>query len=102
MPGREATVIACVLVLIWAPTVPVPARAVAAVSAIASGSLFVYLTHFAVYPHVMPLSSALAVVASLVVGLAYWKLWTQLGGLATRARSGLRSARTRLAPPRGA
>jgi hypothetical protein len=75
MPGREATVIAGVLLLIWVPTVPIPAWSVDAVSAIASASLFVYLTHFAVYPHVMPVSSGLAVGASLVVGLAYWKAW---------------------------
>ncbi|WP_457256562.1 AMP-binding protein [Pedococcus sp. P5_B7] len=75
MSGRAATIIAGVLLLIWVPTLPVPARAVGAVSAVASASLFVYLTHFVVYPHVMHVSSGLAVLASLAVGLAYWKAW---------------------------
>jgi hypothetical protein len=78
----------------------VPGWAVGAVSAVASASLFVYLTHFVVYPHVMHVSSGLAVLASLVVGLAYWKAWTQLGVLATRARVSLRAARTRLVSAR--
>ncbi|KRF23574.1 AMP-binding protein [Phycicoccus sp. Soil803] len=84
MPGRAATITAGVLVLIWVPTLPVPARAVGAVSAVASASLFVYLTHFVVYPHVMPVNSGLAVVASLVVGLAYWKAWGWTSTVASR------------------
>jgi hypothetical protein len=76
MPGRAATIIAGVLLLIWVPTLPVPARLVGSLSAIASASLFTYLTHFAVYPHVMHVSSGLAVAASLAVGLGYWKAWS--------------------------
>jgi acyl-CoA synthetase (AMP-forming)/AMP-acid ligase II len=101
MPGREATIIAGVLVLVWVPTLPVPARAVGALSAVASASLFVYVTHFVVYPHVMPVSSGLAVLASLAVGLAYWRAWGWVCGVTSRlvravgarGREGTRSGR---------
>lgn len=85
MPGREATVVAGVLLLVWLPAVPVPAWSVKGLSAVASASLFVYLTHFVVYPHVMPVNSGLAVVASLVVGLAYWKAWGWASSVCTAA-----------------
>ena len=84
MPGREATIIAGILLLIWVPTLPVPARAARAVSAVATASLFTYLTHFVVYPHVMGVNSGLAVLASLAVGLAYWQAWTRVEAVARR------------------
>ena len=90
MPGRELTIIAGVLLLIWVPSLPVPAFTARAVSAVATASLFTYLTHFAVYPHVMSVSSGLAVVASLAVGLAYWQVWTRAGRVAKAARARLR------------
>ena len=82
MPGRELTIIAGVLLLIWVPTLPVPARAARALSMVATASLFTYLTHFVVYPHVMDVNSGLAVLASLGVGLAYWQLWSRTGAAA--------------------
>jgi acyl-CoA synthetase (AMP-forming)/AMP-acid ligase II/acyl carrier protein len=88
MPEREAVIIAGLLALIWVPTIAVPAWVGRAASVVAAASLFVYLTHFAVYPHVMALNSGLAVLASLVVGVAYWQAWTRLerwaGGSAAR------------------
>ena len=61
-------------------------------SAVATASLFTYLTHFVVYPHVMEVNSGLAVVASLAVGLAYWQVWTRVEALARKAWARLRSA----------
>jgi acyl-CoA synthetase (AMP-forming)/AMP-acid ligase II len=90
MPGRELTIIGGVLLLIWVPTLPVPARAARALSIVATASLFTYLTHFVVYPHVMDLSSGLAVLASLAVGLAYWHVWTRTGAVTRTLWSRLR------------
>jgi acyl-CoA synthetase (AMP-forming)/AMP-acid ligase II len=97
MPGREATIIAGVLLLIWVPTLPVPARTVGALSAVASASLFIYLTHFAVYPHIMAVHSGLAVLASVAVGLGYWRVWGCASTAVSRvARTGTRSVVSRL------
>jgi non-ribosomal peptide synthetase component E (peptide arylation enzyme) len=78
MPGRELTVIAGVLALVWVPTVRLPRWVAFAASQVAAASLFVYLTHFVVYPHLMATSSLLAMAASLAVGIAYCHAWNRV------------------------
>jgi acyl-CoA synthetase (AMP-forming)/AMP-acid ligase II len=73
---RMYVLVAGVLLLVWCRTLPVPGWSVRPVSALAAASLYIYLTHFQVYPlFAVP---AVGVAASLVVGLAYWRLWTVL------------------------
>jgi acyl-coenzyme A synthetase/AMP-(fatty) acid ligase len=70
-PRRDAIVIAGVAVLVWVSRVP-SVRAVNRVAAVvARSSLYIYLTHWLVYPRLYHDSPLLAVVASLVVGIAY-------------------------------
>ncbi|KQZ88139.1 hypothetical protein ASD62_01190 [Phycicoccus sp. Root563] len=78
MPMREVTIIVGLLVLVWVPTVVLPAFLGRAAAVVASASLFVYLTHFVVYPHIMGTSSVLAMAASVAVGVAYWQLWLRV------------------------
>jgi acyl-CoA synthetase (AMP-forming)/AMP-acid ligase II len=78
MPTREATIILGLLALVWLPTLTLPSWLARAASVVASASLFVYLTHFVVYPHLMAISSPLAMAASLALGVAYRQLWTRL------------------------
>jgi len=73
-PVREAVIAAGLLVLIWVPTVPWPRVLVGAVGQVATASLYVYLTHWQVYPHLehrWPLGGLLA---SMLVGIAVWRL----------------------------
>ena len=84
MPMRAATVVLGLLVLIWVPTVALPAWVGRAASLVAGASLFVYLTHFVVYPHLMATSSVLAMAASVAVGIAYWQLWLRVESTAGR------------------
>ena len=73
-PVREALVVAGIALLVHVPTLRVPSRLVAPISVTASASLFVYLTHWQVYPHledVLPLGATLA---SFAVGIAAWWL----------------------------
>jgi hypothetical protein len=88
MPGREVTIIVGLLALIWFPTARVPRWVGRAASQIATASLFVYLTHFVVYPRIMGYSSVLAMACCLVVGIAYCRLWT---GLEAAVRRGFRT-----------
>ncbi|MEQ6901489.1 AMP-binding protein [Nocardioides sp. YIM 152588] len=89
-PRREAIVVAGVLLLIAGRPVRLPRRVAAALGALAAASLWIYLTHWQVYP---PLEDAghpvWAVVASLAVGLA-------AAALAARGGTVLRAARRRL------
>ncbi|MBP1133800.1 acyl-CoA synthetase (AMP-forming)/AMP-acid ligase II/acyl carrier protein [Arthrobacter sp. PvP023] len=73
-PNREATLVAGVLLLIWLPSIPVPARLHRFMGLLAASSLYAYLTHWLVYPLLVGVSPALAVVASLAAGVAYWAL----------------------------
>ena len=73
-PAREAVVIAGMLLLIWVPTLPSlrPLNVIA--GPLAAASLYIYLTHWQVFPHLDQISSLLATVASLVVGIGVWAL----------------------------
>lgn len=69
---REVIVLGGFLLLLWLPHVPVTPLLARAAGVLAGASLFIYLTHWQVYP---PLEDAghqwLALVASLTVGIAY-------------------------------
>jgi acyl-CoA synthetase (AMP-forming)/AMP-acid ligase II len=72
-PVREALVAAGVCALVWAPYLRVPATLLPAVSVLAASSLFVYLTHWQVYPHLEMDHPVWATVASFAVGIAVWR-----------------------------
>ena len=69
---REAIVLGGFLLMLWLPHVAVPTWVARAAGVLAGASLFIYLTHWQVYP---PLEDAghpwLALGASLAVGIAY-------------------------------
>jgi acyl-coenzyme A synthetase/AMP-(fatty) acid ligase len=71
---RGLVVTAGVLVLVWLPRLPVPAGTERIVSAVAGASLWIYLTHWHVFPWVMAHAPpGAAVAASLAVGVGVWK-----------------------------
>ncbi|MGR2753964.1 AMP-binding protein [Agromyces arachidis] len=76
-PAREAIVIVGLGLLVWAGSLPVPAFAVRAIGTVATASLFVYLTHWQVYPPIEEVSPPLAIVASFAVGISAWWLWNR-------------------------
>jgi hypothetical protein len=69
-PKREAVIMAGLALLIWVPSLPSlgPVNRVAGV--LAASSLFIYLTHWQVYPHLDHVNELVAVAASLVAGIA--------------------------------
>ena len=75
-PTRELILTAGILLLVWVPSIRIP-RLVARVSAVlASASLYIYLTHWQVYPALRAIDPWLAVAGSIAVGLLYWQLVT--------------------------
>jgi hypothetical protein len=92
MPGREATIIGGALVLLWVPGIRLPRWAGLVAGTVASASLYVYLTHFMVYPHLMAYSSPLAMAACVVFGVAYWKAVLRAGAAWAPLRAWARSA----------
>lgn len=73
-PLREATIVVGVLLLTWVPALPVPAILRRVTGWLAAASLYIYLTHWLVYPVLLPLGQVTAVIGSLPVGVAYWAL----------------------------
>ncbi len=70
---RELLIIAGALALLWVRHVPVPRPLDRCLALVASASLFIYLTHWHVYPHLERDHQLLAALASLTVGtLAWW------------------------------
>ncbi|EFQ82550.1 AMP-binding enzyme [Aeromicrobium marinum DSM 15272] len=98
-PQREVLVGAGLLALLWVPRVPLPRIAALLVGQLAGASLFVYLTHWQVYPHLEDVSPPAAVAASFVVGVAAWRGWEALTGTAGIGR--LRGLRTAARPAAG-
>ncbi|MET3707830.1 acyl-CoA synthetase (AMP-forming)/AMP-acid ligase II [Arthrobacter sp. UYEF6] len=86
-PARELTVLAGILLLLWLPSIPVPAGLRRLTVLLASASLHIYLVHWLVYPLVVELSPALAVVASLAAGSAYWALCNYAPTVIGRAKT---------------
>ncbi|GAB5078446.1 AMP-binding protein [Arthrobacter sp. AD-310] len=81
---REMTVAGGILLLAWLPALPVPAVLRRVTGWLAAASLYIYLTHWLVYPVLLPYSPVLAVVGSLVMGVGYWALCRWIPGAAGR------------------
>jgi len=73
-PVREAVIVGGIAVLVHLPSMRVPRRLVPLVSVLASSSLFVYLTHWQVYPYLEDVFPLGATLASLALGIGYWWL----------------------------
>ena len=84
---RELVVTGGVLALLWIRDVPVPRPLDRLVTLIASASLFIYLTHWHVYPHLEQDHQLLAAVASLAVGVVTWWAYAHLRRTLRRARA---------------
>jgi hypothetical protein len=94
-PQRELLVIAGVAALAWVSTVRLPRPVDTALGVLAGSSLFVYLTHWQVYPHLEVEHPLLATVSSFAVGIGYWLLMRPVVrwlGSALRARTSLYAA----------
>ena len=74
-PFREGLVAAGVCALVWIPHLRVPAVLVPGLSVLAASSLFVYLTHWQVYPHLEVDHPLWATVASFAVGIGVWRAY---------------------------
>jgi acyl-CoA synthetase (AMP-forming)/AMP-acid ligase II len=70
---REWLVMAGVVALVWAGHVVVPRPLDRVVTWVGGASLFVYLTHWMVYPHLEEDHQVLAWLASMALGIVVWR-----------------------------
>ncbi|MFJ3725498.1 AMP-binding protein [Streptomyces sp. NPDC090045] len=109
-PGREAIIIATFALLVWVPSLPSRERVNQVAGLLATSSLYIYLTHWQIFPLIDGFSRHLAFLASLVFGIAYATAATRLmrglpsllsrGSLRERARQGSRVRVRETAMPR--
>lgn len=71
---RDLLIAAGVVVLVWVPTVPWPRVLVGPAGVVASASLYVYLTHWQVYPWFETRWPLGGLLASLAVGVLAWQV----------------------------
>ncbi len=71
---REMIVAASLLLILWVPTLPLPRRSIPIIATVAGASLYIYLTHWQVYPPLLRHGPAVAVVGSVLAGIAVWRL----------------------------
>ncbi|CUR60805.1 AMP-binding enzyme [metagenome] len=72
---REVIVLGGFLLMLWLPHVTLPQRLARAAGVLAGASLFIYLTHWQVYPALEDAGHQwLALVASITVGIAYGRV----------------------------
>lgn len=81
---RTGTILAGFLILLWAPTLAIPRGVHRLTALLASASLYIYVTHWLVYPLVNPAEKGLAVAASLAAGVLYWAVATRATGWVER------------------
>ena len=84
-PVREGLVAAGVCVLVWIPRLRAPAVLLPLLQVLAASSLFVYLTHWQVYPHLEMDHPLLATLASFAVGVLVWRVHEHVAAYVTRA-----------------
>jgi acyl-CoA synthetase (AMP-forming)/AMP-acid ligase II len=74
-PAREAVIAVGILVLLWLPAVTLPRMLVPAVTALAGASMFIYLTHWQVFPAWEKRVPLVGTLLSLLVGIVVWRLY---------------------------
>ena len=62
------------LALVWLRALRVPAWAVRAAGVLASASLYIYLAHWQIYPHLEDRFPLLATVLALLGGIVLWQV----------------------------
>ncbi|MDF9278238.1 AMP-binding protein [Arthrobacter sp. EH-1B-1] len=82
--AREMTLLTGMLLLVWVPRLPVPTVLQQLTVVLASASLYIYLVHWLVFPHLENLHPLVGVAASLVAGVLYWALVMRVPGLFRR------------------
>lgn len=87
---RNATIIGGILLLVWLPTLRVPRGLTRVIAVLASSSLYIYVSHWLVFPYLVRWAAgfgidtsqgswflAVALAASLAVGTGYWAIATR-------------------------
>ena len=99
-PLREGVIVAGVLLLLWVPSLPVPRVIVPALASLAAASMFIYLSHWQVYPPFEETAPWLGLLLSLGAGLVLRTCWRTLStAVAARLRRPVQAPSVTTGPP---
>ena len=93
---RNAYVVVGMMILVWLPLVRVPHVVAWVAGVLAGASLWIYLVHWQVYPHLEHRIPWLATVLALAAGVLAWQLWSAAARL---PRAVARSSGMKCGPP---
>lgn len=93
---RDVTIVAGTLLLVWVPTLPWPRALVGLTGTLASASLYIYLTHWQVYPWFEQRWPLGGLLASVALGVIAWQVVNRVSPLPRRA--GVHLLRMRRSP----
>ncbi len=77
-PRRDLVVALGLLALVWVTRVRVPAAAAKVIGVLAAASMWIYLVHWQVYPHLEHHVPVLATLLSLLAGVLAWQAWERV------------------------
>ena len=72
------------VVLVWVPHLRMPRWAARLLIPVAGASLWIYLLHWQVYPHLEDRWPLAATLLSVLVGILGWRLWEAGAGVVRR------------------
>jgi hypothetical protein len=77
-PAREVVIVSGLALLIWVRNLPSLTSVNRVAGVLASSSLYIYVTHWQVFPRLEDQFAVVAMIASLLVGIAYGAVVTRL------------------------
>ncbi|WP_328993981.1 AMP-binding protein [Kribbella sp. NBC_01245] len=75
---RESIIVVGFALLVWVPRLPSLGPLTRVAGVLASSSLYIYVTHWQIYPHIAQYSDVLALFGALAFGIAYAALTTKV------------------------
>jgi acyl-CoA synthetase (AMP-forming)/AMP-acid ligase II len=86
-PEREWFIAVGIVLLIWRRDLPLPRAAIRPIAIVAAASMWIYVSHFRVFPPLARnLPDGAAYALTIVAGVAIWRASTALGALVSRRR----------------
>jgi acyl-coenzyme A synthetase/AMP-(fatty) acid ligase len=88
-PDRDVRVMLAVSVLAWLPVVPVPRPLARPIGWLASASMWIFMTHWTVWPVLTPwMPRLMAMCGTVVAGVALWAAWRAIAAHASAIELG--------------
>jgi hypothetical protein len=91
-PEREWFIVLGMVLLVWSRDLPLPRAAIRPIAAVAAASMWIYLSHFRIWPPLeRNLPSGFAYALTVLAGVAIWRASTLVAPLARRVSGAARA-----------